>query len=76
MRERESGAADYRHLIGITDQGLIVLFEELLEALEEETVSKVQETASLNPQELVRNLRLSEEGAAFPCNKLKKEGRL
>ena len=63
-------------LMAEADPDLLVLFEDWLEALEEEVVSQAKESGSLSPQDLARKLGLSEEGAAFLLSKLKKEGRL
>jgi hypothetical protein len=65
-----------QQLMAAADPDLLVLFEDWLEALEDEVVSRVKETASQNPQDLARKLGLSQEGAAFLLGKLRKEGRL
>ena len=66
----------YQQLMTAAEPELLALFEEWLEALEDEAVSIVKQTGSLNPPELARKLGLSADGAAYLINKLKKEDRL
>jgi hypothetical protein len=66
----------FQQLMTAAEPELLVLFEEWLEALEDEAVSFVKEAGSLNPPELTKRLGLSPDGAAFLLNKLKKEGRI
>jgi len=65
-----------QQLVAEADPNLLILFEDWLEALEEEVVSQARESGSLSPQELARKLGLSQEGGAFLLSKLRKEGRL
>jgi len=59
-----------------TDPGLLILFEDWLEELEEEVVSWVKESGRREPPDLAQKLGISEAGAAFLLRKLQREGRL
>jgi predicted HTH transcriptional regulator len=59
-----------------TDPGLLMLFEDWLEELEEEMASWVKESSRRDPRELAQKLGISEAGAAFLLRKLQQEGRL
>jgi hypothetical protein len=66
----------WEQLFAIADPNLLVLFEDWLEALEEEVVTLVKEQGSADPEHISGKLGLSVAGAAFLLTKLKQEGRL
>ena len=66
----------WEQLFALADPNLLVLFEDWLEALEEEVISLVKEQGSSDPEQVSRKLGLSPAGAAFLLTKLKQEGRL
>jgi len=66
----------YRELAEVADPEIMVLFEEWLEALEEEMVAVAQEGGSLNPKTFSQKLGLSQAGAEFLLAKLRREGKL
>lgn len=66
----------YRELAEVADPEVMVLFEEWLEALEEEIVAVAQEGGSLNPKFFSQKLGLSQAGAEFLLAKLRREGKL
>jgi hypothetical protein len=56
---------------------ILVLFEDWLEELENETVTIAKRRGSLAPRDLSRGeLGLSESGAMFLITKLKREGKI
>ena len=59
-----------------TDPGLLMLFEDWLEELEEEAASWIKESGRREPRELAQKLGISEAGVAFLLRKLQREGRL
>jgi len=66
----------YHELAEVADPEIMVLFEEWLEALEEEMVAVAQEGGSLNPKTFSQKLGLSHAGAEFLLAKLGREGKL
>jgi len=60
----------------MADPNLLILFEDWLEALEEEVVTLVKDQESADPDQVSQKLGLSPAGAAFLLTKLKQEGRL
>lgn len=66
----------YRELAEVADPEVMVLFEEWLEALEEEILAVAQEGGSLNPKSFSQKLGLSQAGAEFLLAKLRREGKL
>jgi hypothetical protein len=66
----------FQQLKEIADPELLVLFEDWLEELEGELISRVKASPSLDPAALARKLGLSAAGAAFLIAKLQREGRL
>jgi hypothetical protein len=66
----------WEQLFAMADPNLLILFEDWLEALEEEVVSFVQEQGISDPELVSHKLGLSPAGAAFLLTKLKQEGRL
>jgi hypothetical protein len=66
----------WEQLFAMADPNLLVLFEDWLEALEEEVVTLVKEQGSADPDYVSGKLGLSPAGAAFLLTNLKQEGRL
>jgi len=66
----------WEQLFAMADPNLLVLFEDWLEALEEEVVTLVKEQGISDPDLVAQQLGLSPAGAAFLLSKLKQEGRL
>jgi hypothetical protein len=66
----------WEQLFAVADPNLLVLFEDWLEALEEEVIAAAKEQGSSDPGEVARKLGLSPAGAAFLLAKLRQEGRL
>jgi hypothetical protein len=66
----------YRELAAVADPEILVLFEEWLEALEEEMVAMAQEDGSLNTKTFSQKLGLSQAGAEFLLARLRREGKL
>jgi hypothetical protein len=66
----------WEQLFAVADPNLLVLFEDWLEALEEEVVTLVKEQGSADPDQISQKLGLSLAGASFLLSKLKQEGRL
>ncbi len=65
-----------QQLMAVADPELLVLFEEWLEQLEEEIVSLVKASRSLDAAALAPKLALPVTGVAFLLEKLRKAGRL
>ncbi len=63
-------------LRSVTDPEILILFEEWLEELENETVTIIKRQHSLTPKELSRELGVSESGALFLITKLKRDGKI
>jgi hypothetical protein len=68
--------AQSRELMAIAEPELLVLFEDWLEELEEETISCSEKHGPPNPKVLAERLGLSERSAKVIISKLKKEGKL
>ncbi len=58
------------------DPGVLVLFHDWLEKLEEEAFEVVKRTGSISPMRLADELGLSESGGIFLVARLKSKGRL
>jgi hypothetical protein len=65
-----------RQLMAVTDPEILTLFEDWLEELEEEVISWVKKSQSLDPAALAQQLGLSLPGATFFLTKLTREGKL
>ncbi len=63
-------------LRSVADPEILVLFEDWLEELENETVTIIKRKGSLGPKDLSRELGLSESGAMFLITKLRREGKI
>jgi hypothetical protein len=66
----------YRELAAVADPEILVLFEEWLEALEEEMVAAARQGDPLTPRTFAQKLGLSPAGAEFLLAKLRREGKL
>ena len=66
----------WEQLFAVADPNLLVLFEDWLEALEEEVIQCVREHGAPDAGRVARKLGLSPAGANFLINKLQQEGRL
>ncbi len=66
----------WEQLFAVADPNLLVLFEDWLEALEEEVITLVKELGSADPDQVSGKLGLSSAGVAFLLTKLTQEGRL
>lgn len=66
----------WEQLFAMADPNLLVLFEDWLEALEEEVITLVKEQGVSDPDPVSQKLGLAPAGAAFLLTKLKQEGRL
>lgn len=55
---------------------ILVLFEDWLEELENETITIMKRKGSLVPGDLSKDLGLSESGAMFLITKLKRDGKI
>lgn len=60
----------------VVEPEVLALFESWLEELEEEVISVISKTGSLEPSVLAEELGLSRSGATFLLTKLKKDGKL
>lgn len=60
----------------MADPEILVLFEDWLEELENETVAIIKRRGSLAPADLSEELGLSESGAMFLITKLKRDGKI
>lgn len=60
----------------VADPEILVLFEDWLEELENETVAIIKRRGSLAPADLSEELGLSESGAMFLITKLKRDGKI
>jgi hypothetical protein len=65
-----------RQLMAVANPEVLVLFEDWLEELEAEVVVIVKKTGSLEPRVLGEKLGVSEAGASFLVEKLKRDGKL
>ncbi len=68
--------AESEQLRSEADPGVLVLFQDWLEKLEEEAREVVKRTGSKSPIRLADELGLSESGGIFLIARLKKKGRL
>ncbi len=68
--------AESEQLKSEADPGVLVLFQDWLERLEEEAIEAVKRTGSINPVRLADELGLSESGGIFLVARLKKKGKL
>ncbi len=68
--------AQSRQLMAITDPGLLLLFEDWFEELEEEVIALAKGHGPLSSEELAGKLGLSLRGATFLTSKLKREHKL
>jgi hypothetical protein len=66
----------WEQLFAVADPNLLVLFEDWLEALEEEVITLAKEEEIADPDRVAQKLGLSPAGAAFLFTKLRQEGRL
>jgi len=66
----------WEQLFAVADPNLLVLFEDWLEALEEEVASLVKEHGSADLDLLSEKLGLSPAGVTFLLTKLRQESRL
>ncbi len=67
--------AQSKQLLAITDPGILVLFEDWLEELEEEVKKLLKSHGSLGEKELADKLGLSHRGAKFLLSKLQRENK-
>lgn len=65
-----------RELLTVAEPELLVLFEEWLEALEEELISLIKAAGSQDPAVLAQQLGISRSGADFLLARLKQDGRI
>lgn len=65
--------AQSRQLLAITDPDLLILFEDWLEELEEETRQILQKDSRMDENELAARLGLSSRGAKFLLTKVLKD---
>ncbi len=63
-------------LRSVADPEILLLFEDWLEELENETVTIVKRRGSLTPKDLSRELGLSESGAMFLITKLRRDAKI
>jgi hypothetical protein len=63
-------------LRSVTDPEILILFEDWLEELENETVTMIQRRGPLALKDLSKELGLSESGAMFLITKLKRDGKI
>ncbi len=65
-----------KQLSAVADPEVLVLFESWLEELENEVVTFLKKSKSVEPVDLAEGLGLSRSGADFLITKLKREGKL
>lgn len=63
-------------LRSVADPEILILFEDWLEELENETISIFKRGVALTPQQLAKELGLSESGALFLIKKLKRDSKI
>jgi hypothetical protein len=63
-------------LRSVGDPEILILFEDWLEELENETVTILKRRGSLGPTDLAKELGLSESGSMFLITKLKRDGKI
>ncbi len=68
--------AESQQLQSAADPGVLVLFQDWLEKLEEEACEVVKRTGSASPIRLADELGLSESGGMFLIARLQRKGRL
>jgi hypothetical protein len=68
--------AQSKQLMAVADPGLLVLFEDWLDELEQEVIAFFTQPRPVNPEALAHNLGLSLRGATFLISKLRREGKL
>lgn len=68
--------AESQRLQSEADPGVLILFQDWLEKLEEEACEAVKRTGSISPTRLADELGLSESGGIFLIARLKKKGKL
>lgn len=68
--------AESQRLQSEADPGVLVLFQDWLEKLEEEACEVVKRVGSIRPKRLADELGLSESGGIFLVARLKKKGML
>ncbi len=61
-------------LRSVADPEILLLFEDWLEELENETITTIKRQGSLKLEDLAQELGLSESGAMFLLTKLKRDG--
>ena len=65
-----------KQLKAVADPEILILFENWLEELEEEIITKIKEIPSQDPIVLAEGLGLSKSGTIFLITKLRREGRI
>ena len=65
-----------KQLMAVADPGLLVLFEDWLDELEQEVIAFFTQQRAVDPESLALNLGLSRRGATFLISKLQREGKL
>ena len=65
-----------KQLSAVAHPEVLTLFENWLEELEDEVISQVKRTGSVDPAEVAGALSISRSGADFLIAKLSREGRL
>lgn len=65
-----------KQLKAVADPEILILFENWLEELEEEIITKIKEIPSQDPIVLAEGLGLSKSGTTFLITKLRREGRI
>ncbi len=68
--------AESEQLRSEADPGVMVLFQDWLERLEEEAMEVIERIGSVSPARLADELGLSESGGIFLVARLKKKGKL
>ena len=68
--------AESEQLRSEADPGVLVLFQDWLERLDEEAKEVVERTGSISPIRLADELGISESGGIFLVARLKKKGKL
>ena len=63
-------------LRSVTDPEIFILFEDWLEELENEAVSVIKRRGPTTPEDLSKELGLSESGAMFIITKLKRDSKI
>ena len=68
--------AQSKQLMAVADPGLLILFEDWLDELEQEVIAFFTQQRAVDPESLALNLGLSLRGATFLISKLQREGKL